>query len=102
MSNANLARRTAVDVAFAGINITQSMKPYLLSLTYTDNEEDESDDLQIKLQDREGLWLCRWLNDMVQAAAASSGTVTTESGDLLSGYRLDWLKCAFRSRNRIF
>lgn len=59
MSNANLARRTAVDVAFAGVNITQSMKPYLLSLTYTDNEEDESDDLQIKLQDREGLWLCR-------------------------------------------
>ena len=37
MSNANLARRTAVDVAFAGVNITQSMKPYLLSLTYTDN-----------------------------------------------------------------
>lgn len=61
MSNANLARRTAVDVAFAGVNITQSMKPYLLSLTYTDSEEDESDDLQIKLQDREGLWLCRWV-----------------------------------------
>ena len=37
MSNANLARRTAVDVAFAGINITQSMKPYLLSLTYCES-----------------------------------------------------------------
>ena len=89
MSNANLARRTAVDVAFAGVNITQSMKPYLLSLTYTDNEEDESDDLQIKLQDREGLWLCRWLNDMVQAAAASSGTVTTKSvSEAATSYRV--------------
>lgn len=89
MSDANLARRTAVDVAFAGINITQSMKPYLLSLTYTDNEEDESDDLQIKLQDREGLWLCRWLNDMVQAAAAFSGTVTMESAsEAATSYRV--------------
>lgn len=79
MSNANLARRTAVEVAFDGVDISESIQPYLLSLTYTDNEEDEADDLQIKLQDRDGLWLCQWLNDMVQEAASTSGVVSSET-----------------------
>lgn len=79
MSNANLARRTAVEVAFDGLDISESIHPYLLSLTYTDNEEDEADDLQIKLQDRDGLWLCQWLNDMVQAAASTTGVVSSEA-----------------------
>lgn len=71
VSNVNLARRTAVEVAFDGVDISESVRPYLLSMTYTDNEEDEADDLQIKLQDRDGLWLCQWLNDMVQAASTT-------------------------------
>lgn len=85
-----MARRAAAEVSFDGIDITSSMRPYFLSLTYTDNEEDETDDLQLKLQDREGLWMCKWLNDAVQAAAstaaapASSGAkaykVTAKSG----------------------
>lgn len=73
MSNVNFARRTAVDVAFDGVDISASIRPYLLSLSYIDNEEDEADDLQITLQDRDGLWLCQWLNDMVQAAASTTG-----------------------------
>ena len=90
MSDRELARRATAEISFDGTDITSSMRPYLLSLTYTDNEEDETDDLQIKLQDREGLWMCKWLNDAVQAAAstaaASSGggaksyTVTAKSG----------------------
>ncbi len=79
MSNANLARRTAVEVAFDGVDISKSIRPYLLSLTYTDNEENEADDLQIKLQDRESLWLCQWLNDMVQAAASTTVGASEEA-----------------------
>ena len=70
MSDQNQARRTTAELAFAGTDITDSIRPYLLSLTYTDNEEDEADDLQLKLQDRDGLWLEKWLNDAVQGAAS--------------------------------
>ena len=63
MSNRNLARRTKAEVSFGGINITKSIQPYLLSISYTDNEEDDTDDLQIKIQDRDDLWLTKWLDD---------------------------------------
>jgi len=69
MSDINLARRASAEVFFAGTNITKSMQKYLISLTYTDNEEDETDDLQIKLHDRDGIWIEKWLNDAIQAAA---------------------------------
>lgn len=72
MSDKNQARRTTAEVVFGGIDITASIRPYLLSLAYTDNEEDEADDLQIKLQDRDNLWLEKWLNDAIQAAASSA------------------------------
>ncbi len=83
MSEDNKARRTAVQVIFDGVDITESITPYLLSLTYTDSEEDESDSLQIQLQDRGGLWLESWLNQAVEASAASklsmSATITPEN-----------------------
>ncbi len=70
MSNKNLARRTKAEISFAGVNITKSIQPYLLSLSYTDNEEGEADDLQLTLQDRDGLWLVNWLAEAVETAAA--------------------------------
>lgn len=72
MSDRNQARRTTAEVVFGGTDITSSIRPYLLSLTYTDNEEDEADDLQIKLQDRDSIWLEKWLSDAIQAAASSA------------------------------
>lgn len=69
MSDKNLARRTSFDVFFAGVNITSSLQKYFMSLTYTDNEEDETDDLQIKLHDRENIWLEHWLNTAIETAA---------------------------------
>ena len=41
MSKSSLARRTVIEIAFDGVDITESIRPYLLSVTYTDNEEDE-------------------------------------------------------------
>lgn len=70
MSSRNIARRTKVEIAFGGVDITKTIQPYLLSVSYTDNEEDESDSLQIKLQDREDLWLSDWLEDVIEAASA--------------------------------
>lgn len=97
MSNPNMARRAAVEVAFSGVDITKSIRPYLLSLVYTDTdgENNEDDDLQIKLQDRDGLWVEKWLNDIINAAASSGGgesangggeeVYTVVKGDTLSG-----------------
>lgn len=71
MADQNTARRTAVQVIFDGADITEDIRPYLRSLSYTDSEEDESDKLQIELQDREGLWLESWLEEAINATAAS-------------------------------
>lgn len=71
MNNENLSRRTEVEITFDGADITRSIKPYLLSVTYTDNEEGETDDLQIKVQDREGEWLQSWLDRAIEAAAGA-------------------------------
>lgn len=72
MSDKNLARRTRVEISFEGVDITSSMLPYFLSLTYTDNQEDETDDLQISLQDTSGIWETEWLNQIVDAAVAGA------------------------------
>ena len=71
MSNPNLARRTRPVIEFAGVNITADILPYLLSVTYVDNEENEADDLTLKLQDRDALWLEDWLNEAIEGAAAA-------------------------------
>lgn len=72
MSERNLARRTAVEIAFDGVDMTSSIRPYLLSMSYTDNDEDETDDLQIALQDRERIWLEKWLLDIIEAAVSKT------------------------------
>ena len=71
MSNQNLARRAAVEIAFAGADITKSIRPYFESLTYTDNEADKADDLQIQLQDRDSIWMEKWLVEAIEAASAA-------------------------------
>ena len=68
-ANADIARRTEVQIVFAGTDITTDIKPYFNSLDYTDVEEDETDDLQIKLSDPDSIWLTKWLNEAVQEAA---------------------------------
>lgn len=93
MSDKNLARRSTAEITFDGVNITKSITPYLLSLTYTDNEADETDDLQIKLQDRDSIWLEQWLEKAIQAAASTkSSTAATgsavSSGSLPAGTKL--------------
>lgn len=78
MSDRGTSRRADVRVLFDGTDITEDIRPYLLEMTYTDNEEDECDDLSISLQDREGIWLESWAAEAMRAAAASrkiTGTI---------------------------
>jgi len=71
VSKKDLARRTAVEIAFAGTDITASIRPYLKAVTYTDNEADTADDLQIQLHDRDSIWLEKWLVEAIEAASAA-------------------------------
>jgi len=95
MSNKTQARRTTAEVAFGSLDLTKSIQKFLLSLSYTDNEEDKADSLIIKLQDRGLGWMLKWLDEAVQAAtetepekkeeqkkdtACTTYTVTARSG----------------------
>ena len=66
MSNSDMARRVEIRLEFEGVDISADINKYLLSMTYTDNEEDKTDDLQLTLDDREGVWLGDWLNTPAQ------------------------------------
>lgn len=55
------ARRTKLEVKYEGADISKDLEEYLASLTYTDHEEDQADDLQISLEDKEGNWAADWL-----------------------------------------
>lgn len=95
----SLARRTRVKLVFSGVDITDAIEPYLISTAYSDSEEDEADDLQLRLHDRPSIWLQSWIQRMMIAsvtdapaqaaggsqAAASVGTytVTAQSGLIL-------------------
>lgn len=81
MSDKNMGRRTSVEVAFEGTDITSSILKYFKSITFTDNEEDEADDLQIVLQDRDGIWMEKWLNDAIEAAASSPDQASDGAGE---------------------
>jgi phage protein D len=89
MSSVDLARRAKVKLTFQGVDVTEDINKYFKSLTFTDNEADEADDLQITFDDREDIWLCSWLNDAIEAtgddivATASGGSlysVTAKTG----------------------
>lgn len=86
MSDIDLARRTDAEVYFDGVDISTSLRKHLISLTYTDYEENETDDLQIEIEDRDSVWLTKWLNIAIQAASSSPPSanllykVTAKSG----------------------
>ena len=64
-----IVKRASWAVSVQGVDITNEINRDLLSMTVTDNEEDEADDLQITLADKDVKWIKYWLNDSIQAAA---------------------------------
>jgi len=70
-----LARRTVIAVKLDGVDISADINKYLLQMTYTDHEEDKTDDLQISLDDREGIWLTEWLNSGETKGAELSAVI---------------------------
>lgn len=91
MSDSGLARRTEIAVKISGVDVSADMNKYLLQITYTDHEEDKTDDLQISLDDREGIWLKDWLGGGQSDSDTSPQTVHVKSGDLKVGDIVDFL-----------
>lgn len=69
------ARRTDFKIILDGTDVTPDMNRDLLSMTYTDNEEDKADDLQLSLADREWIWLGNWLNNATAGKSAEVSAV---------------------------
>ena len=100
MSDENTARHAECTVEFDGVDITSSIKPYLLSLTFTDNEEDASDDLQIKLQDREGVWMTDWLQKMLDGDVSAASSDGYKVGDVVLVSRWSALQGIYRQKGK--
>lgn len=49
-------KEPAYELIWNGKNLTQNLSQYLLSLSFTDREEGESDELEFTLDDSEGTW----------------------------------------------
>ncbi|WP_113673758.1 phage late control D family protein [Vallitalea guaymasensis] len=81
MSNIQMARRVEIRLEFEGVDISTDINKYLLTMSYIDNEEDKADDIQITIDDREGVWLNDWLNTPAQPSTPSINDNGWKIGD---------------------
>lgn len=65
------ARRAYPKVIYNKVDISEALKPYLKSMEYTDMLTGQADDLQLTLEDRDGLWLEAWFSDKGATLTAS-------------------------------
>lgn len=65
------ARRAYVKITYNGTDITKELASYLKFAEYTDVISGQADDLQLTLEDREGLWLSDWFPDKGAVLTAS-------------------------------
>lgn len=76
-------RKTTPLITYNGKDISEDLAPYLISISYTDNLSGYADDLEIKLEDREGLWTSDWFPD--RGAVLNVTLQTTNWESLSSG-----------------
>lgn len=74
MSDKEKARYTDVLVSINGTDVTEDLKKYLQSVTFSDEEEDKTDDISITLDDREGVWIKSWIGERKSGSGSGSGT----------------------------
>ena len=82
------ARRAEIKLILDGADVTADVNRDLLSMTYTDNEEDKADDLQLSLADREWIWLGNWLNNATAGKSAEVSAVIIQKNFESAGDRV--------------
>lgn len=66
-----MSRRVKLSVKYQGADISLDISKYLIGFTFTDNASNEADNLEINLEDKEGLWHGEWLpekGDLIHAS----------------------------------
>jgi phage protein D len=71
-------RSTELAITYDGVDISTDIAPFVLSLAYTDHDGGKADDLQIRLEDRAGLWRGSWYP---RKGALITAAITSRSGD---------------------
>lgn len=92
------ARRTNILVQYDGADITDDVSKYLLEFTYTDNTQDNADEIQLKFHDREGYWRGSWYPKLAassddsgsETGSSSSGSSSTKSASSEGSRRIDF------------
>ena len=55
-----VGRQAKFELLYNGVDISADIAPYLISATYTDHSHGKADDLQVTVEDRDGLWRGSW------------------------------------------
>lgn len=58
-----MARNVTATIKYNSKDISADLRPYLKSISFTDNLSGSADDLQLVLEDRQGLWQSDWFPD---------------------------------------
>ena len=93
------ARQATPVILYNDKDITAGITPYLKSMSYTDNMSGKADDLELVLEDREGLWEGDWMPE--KGATLKVSLLTTNWDRLFSGgqtldlgqYEVDTIEC---------
>jgi phage protein D len=75
------ARRASLTLLYNNVSITADVSKDLLSFSYTDNDGDKADDLQVTLQDRNGYWAGPWFPQ--KGAVLTAAIVDAFTGQVL-------------------
>ncbi len=54
-------RKAIAHLTYEGVDISEDIAPFLMSMSYTDNGTNRADDLSVTLADREGRWHDAWM-----------------------------------------
>jgi phage protein D len=81
MDNVIKPRRTRLELIYEGTDITEDISQYLLSFEYADKSSGSCDEIQISLEDINGLWRDPWFPDKGSRIEASVITSEWETPD---------------------
>ena len=73
--------RNIVEINIAGKNVTGDVSQYLSKITYTDKEEEESDDVSLTFEDTAAVWQSAWYPSQGDTLQVKLGT----PGNMLDG-----------------
>lgn len=99
MNEKYYARRAELQLKYEKKDISADLAPHLVGFSYTDHASGKADDLQITLDDREGLWRGAWFPDkgaMLTAVLIARywESLTSQQQLPLGTFEIDEIECS--------